>query len=273
MAIRIRCLNIADAEMAGRQPVQNDVAGTITAALVLIGNELLSGRTQDANLSHLARRLNAVGIRLTEVRIIPDTESAIVAAVNQLRTQVDYVFTTGGIGPTHDDITAASIALAFGVPLIRHPVAVRRLVEYFEARGVEVNEARLCMANTPEGAELIANQLSVAPGFCIGNVYVMAGVPKVMQVMLEALLPSLRHGPSLTSSSVVCDLAEGDVATGLQRIQAQHPELSIGSYPGKSEQGYRVSLVVRGADATAVSQAVSDIKSLVQDLGGRFAVE
>ncbi len=240
----------------------------ITAALILIGNELLSGRTQDSNLSHLARRLNDIGITLEEVRVIPDVEDTIVAAVNELRARVNYVFTTGGIGPTHDDITAESVAKAFGVPLIQHPEARRRLIEYFESRGVEVNEARLRMANTPQGAELIANQISVAPGFYIENVFVMAGVPKVMRVMLEEVLPRLKHGRPIKNVTVVCDLPEGTVAAGLRAIQYRHPELSIGSYPGKSENGYRVSMVVRGAVPEQVSSAARDIESLVNELGG-----
>ncbi len=240
----------------------------ITAALILIGNELLSGRTQDANLSHLALRLSEIGVGLVEARVIPDVEDTIIATVNELRERVTYVFTTGGIGPTHDDITAECIAKAFDVPLIRHPEAERRLLDYFDSRGVEVNEARLRMANTPEGAELIANQISVAPGFCIGNVYVMAGVPKVMQVMVEEILPRLRHGAPITSATVVCDLPEGTVATGLREIQSKYSDLTIGSYPGKANTGYRVSLVVRGAESEEVAAAAADIESLVRDLGG-----
>ncbi len=247
----------------------SDENTNITAALILIGNELLSGRTQDANLSHLARRLNEVGIGLVEARVIADVEDTIVATVNELRAQVDYVFTTGGIGPTHDDITAESIAKAFGVSLIQHPEARRRLIEYFETRGVEINEARLRMANTPQGAELIANQISVAPGFYIDNVFVMAGVPKVMRVMLEEVLPRLKRGRPIDNVTVVCDLPEGTVAAGLRDIQSRNPELSIGSYPGKSQNGYRVSLVVRGTAGEQVNQAARDIESLVEELGGR----
>lgn len=245
-------------------------SSAVSAALILIGNELLSGRTQDANLSHLAQRLGEVGISLVEARVIPDVEEKIIATVNELRQRVTYVFTTGGIGPTHDDITAECIAKAFDVPLIRHPEAERRLREYFESRGVEVNEARLRMANTPEGAELIANQISVAPGFSIGNVFVMAGVPKVMQVMVEEILPRLEHGVPISSATVVCDLPEGSVAMGLREIQSKYVDLSIGSYPGRANTGYRVSLVVRGADSEQVAAAAIDIESLVHDLGGHI---
>jgi len=241
---------------------------SVSAALILIGNELLSGRTQDANLNHLARRLAEIGIRLLEARVIPDIEDTIIGTVNELRERVTYVFTTGGIGPTHDDITAESVAKAFNVPLIRHPEAERRLREYFDMRGVEVNEARLRMANTPEGAELIANQISVAPGFYIGNVFVMAGVPKVMQVMLEEILPRLEHGPPIANATVICDLPEGTVAAGLLQIQNKYSVLDIGSYPGKSDHGYRVSLVVRGSDVGSVSRAAEDIEALVHQLGG-----
>jgi molybdenum cofactor synthesis domain-containing protein len=245
-------------------------SSAITAALILIGNELLSGRTQDANLGHLAQRLSEVGISLVEARVIPDVDETIIATVNELRERVSYVFTTGGIGPTHDDITAECIAKAFNVPLIRHPEAERRLIDYFETRGVEVNEARLRMANTPEGAELIANQISVAPGFSIGNVYVMAGVPKVMRMMVEEILPRLEHRAPITSATVVCDLAEGTVAMGLREIQSKYADLSIGSYPGRASTGYRVSLVVRGSDSDQVTAAAGDIASLVHDLGGHI---
>ncbi len=242
----------------------------ITAALILIGNELLSGRTRDANLNYLAQRLNEVGISLVEARVIPDVEETIISHVNELRRRATYVFTTGGIGPTHDDITAESVAKAFDVPLIRHPEAERRLLQYFTTRGVEVNEARLRMANTPQGAELIANQISVAPGFFIDNVYVMAGVPKVMQVMVDEILPRLQHRAPITSATVVCDLPEGTVAMGLREIQLKFAELSIGSYPGRANTGYRVSLVVRGANSERVTAAAADIESLVRDLGGHI---
>ena len=164
----------------------------VTAALIIIGNEILSGRIQDANLSYIATKLNdEAGIRLAEVRVVPDIEGEIVEAVNAMRVKHDYVFTTGGIGPTHDDITAESVAKAFGRKLIRHPEAYRRLVAQFEARGMEINEARLRMTNTPEGATLVENGISVAPGFQVDNVYVMAGVPQVAHAMIDWLAPRL----------------------------------------------------------------------------------
>ena len=163
----------------------------VTAALIIIGNEILSGRIQDANLSYIATKLNdEAGIRLTEARVVPDIEAEIVDAVNAMRTKHDYVFTTGGIGPTHDDITAEAVAKAFGRRLVRHPEAYRRLVEQFEKRGLEINEARLRMTNTPEGATLVENGISVAPGFQVENVYVMAGVPQVAHAMIDWLAPS-----------------------------------------------------------------------------------
>ncbi len=244
-----------------------------SAALVLIGNELLSGRTQDANMQYLAGRLTESGIRLLEVRVVPDIQERIVAAVNALRERFDYVFTTGGIGPTHDDITAPAVAAAFGVPLEPHPEAVRRLEEYFRTRGVEANAARMRMANTAAGAELIDNPVSAAPGFRIGNVFVLAGVPKIMRAMLEQVLPKLAHGAPILSATVVCDLPEGQVAAGLAEIQAQHPDLDIGSYPGRAAHGFRVSLVVRGTTAQRVETAAENVRRLVIGLGGSIIDE
>lgn len=241
---------------------------TITAALVLIGNELLSGRTQDANMQYLSRRLTEVGIRLVEARVVRDVQEDIIVAINALRKRATYVFTTGGIGPTHDDITAAAVAAAFEVPLIPHPEAVRRLTEYFRARGVDANAARMRMANTAEGAELINNPVSVAPGFRMGNVFVLAGVPKIMQAMLEEVIPALNRGAPILSTTVVCNLPEGQVAAGLEEIQARYPDLDIGSYPGKDAHGFRVSLVVRGTELDRVDQAAHSIKRLITDLSG-----
>ncbi|MDH3637641.1 MAG: molybdopterin-binding protein [Gammaproteobacteria bacterium] len=240
----------------------------ITAALVLIGNELLSGRTRDANMHYLAARLTEIGIRLVEARVVRDVQEDIIAAVNTLRNRVTYVFTTGGIGPTHDDITAAAVASAFDVPLAPHPEAVRRLTEYFSARGVDANAARMRMANTAAGAELIDNPVSVAPGFRIGNVFVLAGVPNIMQAMLEEVIPTLEHGEPVLSATVICNLPEGQVAAGLEEIQARYQDLDIGSYPGKDANGFRVSLVVRGTDPRRVAMAARNIEYLVTDLNG-----
>lgn len=242
-------------------------AKTVTAALLIIGNEILSGRTQDANLAYLASRLSALGIRLLEVRVVPDTEERIVSAVNALRAQCDYVFTTGGIGPTHDDITAEAIAKAFGVRLLRHPEAVARLRRQYE-NSSDLNEARLRMANVPEGGVLIDNPVSGAPGFQIGNVFVMAGVPSIMQAMFEGLRDRLVGGAPLRSRTIATYLAEGQIAEGLGALQARHPEVEIGSYPFYRRRRFGVSLVIRSIEAEAVEHVAGELKVMLTRLGG-----
>ncbi len=237
-----------------------------TAAVILIGNEILSGRTQDINLQHIAEHLCAVGIQVCECRVIADIEAVIVDAVNTLRHQYDYVFTTGGIGPTHDDITAQCVANAFGVPLLQHPQAVKLLTEYFQSRDVEVNEARMRMANVPQGGVLIENPVSVAPGFCVENVYVMAGVPRIMQAMFANILPTLEHGAVIYSVTVVCNLPEGIISRPLGELQEKYPQIDLGSYPGKSNATSRVSLVARGTDQDVLREVLADLEGLV----GRF---
>jgi molybdenum cofactor synthesis domain-containing protein len=241
---------------------------TVTAALLIIGNEILSGRTQDKNLAHIATTLNEVGVRLMEVRVIPDIEGEIVDAVNTLRRKFDYVFTTGGIGPTHDDITAESVAKAFGRKLIVHPEAFRRMDLHYKQMGREMNEARLRMAKTPEGATLIDNPISTAPGFNVENVYVMAGVPSIMQAMLEGIKGGLAGGAKVLSRTVLCTLGEGDVAAGLAAIQKAHPDMDIGSYPQYSRGNFRVSLVVRGTDPAALDGCRDEVMGLIRSLGG-----
>jgi molybdenum cofactor synthesis domain-containing protein len=239
---------------------------TVTACVLIIGNEILSGRIQDANLTFLAQGLNEVGVRLREARIIPDDPAAIVATVNAVREKFDYVFTTGGIGPTHDDITAECIAAAFGVPLIVHPEA-RRLLETHYPAGA-VNEARLRMARTPEGAELLLNPISRAPGFRIGNVYVMAGVPQVMQATFSELKYRLRGGATMLSRAVSCGLGEGTIATDLAALQGRYPDLEIGSYPYFRRSDFGTTLVVRGTDPERIAAAVAELTSLIRTLGG-----
>jgi len=243
---------------------------SITAALVLVGNELLSGRTQDINLNYVAKRLVDHGIALTEARVISDVAEVIQSTVNELRARHDYVFTTGGIGPTHDDITAENIAEAFGLELIVHPEAERLLRQYFEKRGVEANAARMRMARTPYGATLIDNPVSVAPGFKIENVYVMAGVPRIMQAMFENIVPTLRHGEIVESVSVICDLPEGQLAEPLEKIQDRFPAVDIGSYPGKTSDTIRVNLVARCADQPTLELVEDALKQLVDSLGGNL---
>ena len=240
-----------------------------TACLIIIGNEILSGRTQDKNLAYIADKLNGVGVRLMEVRVIPDIEDTIVATVNACRPQFDYIFTTGGIGPTHDDITAAAIARAFGVKLIRHPEAVRLLEESYATRDVPLNEARLRMADIPEGGTLIRNLATAAPGFKIGNVHVMAGVPRIMQSMLENILPTLQGSAPMASASISTNLPEGTIADGLAAIQLRFPEVEIGSYPHFVEGGgYSTTLVSRAYDKAQAEAATAAIAELIRTLGG-----
>ncbi len=240
---------------------------TVTAALLIVGNEILSGRTKDANLPFIAEKLGAMGIRLAEARVVPDVPEEIIDAVNALRGKYTYVFTTGGIGPTHDDITAECVARAFGVALIQNPEARRCLEERWAKTGTEPNEARLRMANTPEGAVLIDNPVSAAPGFQIGNVFVMAGVPKIMQAMFVGLRDRLVGGDPLLSRTIACDLAEGVLAAGLGELQARHAEVDIGSYPSYAGTGFRVALVLRHTDEAVLAAAVEDVYELIRSLG------
>jgi molybdenum cofactor synthesis domain-containing protein len=238
----------------------------VTACLIIIGNEILSGRTVDANLAYIATRLGETGIRMAEARIVPDHETAIVDAVNACRARHSYVFTTGGIGPTHDDITAACVAKAFGRRYERNREAERRLLAYYPPE--RVNEARMSMADMPEGAELIDNPISVAPGFRLENVYVLPGVPKIMQAMLDGLLPRLRGGARVLSRAITVLAPEGDVAAaGLGDIQARFPALEIGSYPFWRPEGPGTTIVFRGTDPVQIDAAASALLELAAKLG------
>ncbi|MBM3733393.1 MAG: competence/damage-inducible protein A [Acidimicrobiia bacterium] len=245
---------------------------TVTACLLIIGNEVLSGRTQDANLQYLAKSLNEIGVRLMETRVIPDVEETIIATVNECRAKFDYVITTGGIGPTHDDITAACISKAFGVRHVRNPEAEARLRRHY-ARPEDVNAQRLRMAEMPEGAELIDNPISKAPGFRIGNVIVLAGVPRIMQAMFEGYRHKLKGGAPMLSRTVVAFVPEGKMAAGLGQAQAAHPAVEIGSYPFFRDGKLGASLVVRGTDAAAVAAATEAVKATVRAQGGEPAEE
>ncbi|MBM3516588.1 MAG: competence/damage-inducible protein A [Alphaproteobacteria bacterium] len=237
-----------------------------TASVIVIGNEILSGRTQDTNLAYLAAGLVAQGIRLSEARIVPDSEAAIVGAVNACRARDDYVFTTGGIGPTHDDITAAAMAKAFGVPLRLDPEAYRRLqVHYGRA---DINAARLRMAHVPEGARLIDNPVSAAPGFQLGNVYVLAGVPRIMQAMFDGLRRGLRRGPAIYSRTITADLPEGEMAAPLAAVQERFPEVEIGSYPYFRQGRLGASIVLRATDAQRLASAAEAVRTFMHALGG-----
>ena len=235
----------------------------VTAGLLVIGDEILSGRTKDKNIGYTADYLTALGIDLKEVRVVSDDEFAIVSALNALRITYDYVFTTGGIGPTHDDITADCVAKAFGVALPYHPEAVAILKERMAKVGGELNEARMRMARVPEGGTLIANKVSGAPGFWIGNVIVMAGVPSVMQSMLDEVAPKLKTGAKLLSVTVRADAKEGDVGSELGAIAKAHPEAIIGSYPFFDEKmGPNTNIVVRARDPEKLKQ----VKEAVEDM-------
>jgi molybdenum cofactor synthesis domain-containing protein len=237
-----------------------------TAALLIIGNEILSGRTQDANTSYIAKGCEALGVRLREVRVIPDIEDEIVAALDALRQRYSYVFTTGGIGPTHDDITAAAIARAFSLPIHRDPEAVRRLEGHY--RPGDLTEARLKMAEMPVGSSLIDNPVTTAPGFQIGNVFVMAGVPAICRGMFDGLRNRLVGGPLMLSRTVSCPLAEGVIAADLKAIQARYAAIEIGSYPYFRRGVTGTALVLRGTEAGALDRAEEEVRAMVRGLGG-----
>ncbi|HET7849242.1 MAG TPA: molybdopterin-binding protein [Pseudolabrys sp.] len=243
----------------------NSMPSTIvTAAVLVIGDEILSGRTKDKNVGYIADFLTALGIDLREVRIVPDVEEEIVAALNALRGRYTYVFTTGGIGPTHDDITADSVARAFAVPIGYHPEAVAILKERMARIGGELNEARMRMARIPQGAALVPNKVSGAPGFWIGNVITMAGVPAIMQAMLDEVAPKLKTGARLLSETIRADAKEGDVGTELGEIARAHPDAIIGSYPFFDEKlGANTNIVVRSRDATRLAQVKAEVEAML----------
>jgi molybdenum cofactor synthesis domain-containing protein len=228
-----------------------------TAALVIIGDEILSGRTQDRNIAQIASWLNVQGIRLSEVRVVPDVEARIVEAVNTLRTAHDYLFTTGGIGPTHDDITVDAIAAALGVPVVIHPEARTVLERYYETRG-GINEGRLRMARVPEGAELIPNRMSGAPGIKVGNMFILAGVPHITAGMLDALTGTLEGGRPLVSVQIGGMVPESEVAELLRQTERMHEGVSIGSYPFFRDGQVGANFVVRSEDESQ-AQAVADL--------------
>src|SRR5918999_2025455 len=229
---------------------------SVTAALLVIGDEILTGRTKDKNIGYIAEYLTGIGIDLREVRVVPDIEAEIVAAVNALRRRYTYLFTTGGIGPTHDDITADSVAKAFGVPIDYDPEVVELLRARFAERGADMNEARMRMARIPKGAALVKNKVSTAPGFWLGNVIVMAGVPAIMQGMLDEVAPKLKTGVKMLSETVCANAREGDIGSELGEIAKANPEVAIGSYPYFDDKlGPNTNIVVRGRDQAKLSTA------------------
>ena len=244
----------------------------VTAAILVIGDEILSGRTKDKNIGYIADYMTAIGIDLKEVRVVSDDETAIVEALNALRTKYTYVFTTGGIGPTHDDITADCIAKAFGVSINHHPEAVAILKERMAKLGGELNAARLRMARIPHGAELVNNKVSGAPGFWIGNVIVMAGVPSIMQAMLDDVAPKLKTGAKLLSETIRADAKEGDVGTELGNVAKAHPEAIIGSYPFFDEKlGPNTNIVVRSRDAGKLAAAKAAVEAMLTSVKAQIA--
>lgn len=244
-------------------PIPEAQPAAVTAALLVIGDEILSGRTRDVNIGTTAEFCTDLGIELSEVRVVPDVEAEIVAAINALRPRYTYVFTTGGIGPTHDDITADAVAKAFGVKLPINPVAREMLESRWRESGTEVNEARLRMARIPEGADLIVNSVSAAPGFRIENVHVMAGVPIIMKAMLEALLPTLRTGRKVLSRTVPAQVGEGVIAGPLSALQGEYPDVKMGSYPRMGDGAVRTELVLRSPDAARLDEATARLRTIV----------
>ncbi|HSZ53152.1 MAG TPA: molybdopterin-binding protein [Caulobacteraceae bacterium] len=244
-----------------------DETDRVTAAVLIIGDEILSGRTQDINLNHIARYLGAFGVDLVEARVVPDVKAEIIAALDALRTRWDYVITTGGIGPTHDDITAECVAEAFGVELEEHPEILEMMRERW---GAEPNPARRRMARVPVGGSLVRNPVQGPPGFQIGNVFVLAGVPRIMQGMLEDVGPRLRTGRVVVSRTVrVEGTGESAMAAPLEVLARAHPNLSLGSYPFFTADGFGSNLVVRGRDAEEVARAVEELVAAMAEVGAR----
>ena len=233
----------------------------VTACMLIIGNEVLSGRTQDKNLSFLSTCLGEIGVDMREARIIPDDPATIIDTLNACRARFDYVFTTGGIGPTHDDITADCVAEAFDVPLEYHPEAMAQLTAHYEAMGAEFNEARQRMARIPRGGGLIDNPVSTAPGFVIENVYVMAGVPKIMQAMVENVLPTLKGGEQLASITVTAQVPEGQIADEMGALQGEYDDINLGLYPFYGPQGAGVSVVARSRDKPRLAEVEEKIRA------------
>jgi len=235
----------------------------VTAAVLVIGDEILSGRTKDKNIGYIAEYLTTIGVDLCEVRVVPDVAEEIVAALNALRARYTYLFTTGGIGPTHDDITADCVAKAFGVAIDYDPRAVAIMKERFDAMGTTMNEARMRMTRIPAGAELVLNKVSAAPGFWIGNVIVMAGVPSIMQAMLDDVAPKLSTGAKMLSETVRANAREGDVGTELGAVAKAHPDVMIGSYPFMDDRGPNTNIVVRARDAAKLAAAKAAVEEML----------
>jgi molybdenum cofactor synthesis domain-containing protein len=248
--------------MAENSP--NDI---VTAAVLVIGDEILSGRTKDKNIGYIAEHCTAIGIQLKEVRVVADEESDVVAAVNALRARYTYVFTTGGIGPTHDDITADCIAKAFGVGIDVDPRALALLKPYYEKRGLELTPGRLRMARIPDGASLVDNSISIAPGFMVENVITMAGVPNIMQVMLDAVTPRLRTGRKMHTIAIDLDYPEGAIAEMFGAHQKLYPDVAMGSYPTIRDNRPCTQLVLRSVEEEKLARAAAGLREKLAAMG------
>jgi molybdenum cofactor synthesis domain-containing protein len=259
----------------GTEREMGDASEIVTAGILVIGDEILSGRTKDRNIGYIAEYLTNIGVDLREVRVVADDEAAIVEALNALRARYTYVFTTGGIGPTHDDITADSVARAFGVAIDYHPQAIALMKAHFANMGTDLNEARMRMARVPAGAELVPNRISAAPGFKIDNVIVLAGVPTIMQAMLDAVAPQLKTGTVVVSHTVRADCREGDIGTELGGIAKAFPEVTIGSYPFVDEAtgAPNTNLVVRGRDPARVAAAMAAVRTMLGEVRARLMAQ
>jgi molybdenum cofactor synthesis domain-containing protein len=258
--------------MAADSPTVDSRSEIVTAAVLVIGDEILSGRTKDKNIGYIAEYLTAIGIDLKEVRVVADDEPEVVAALNALRARYDYVFTTGGIGPTHDDITAECVAKAFGVPINYDPRAVALLSARLAETGAPMNEARMRMTRIPQGAELVHNKISAAPGFWIGNVIVMAGVPHIMQAMLDAAAPKLRTGTKMLSETVRADCREGDIGSELAAVANTHSGVVIGSYPFMDEKrGPNTNVVIRSRDPQKLAAAREAVEAMLAKVQAALA--
>ncbi len=245
----------------------NASAEIVTAAILVIGDEILSGRTKDKNIGYIAEHCTRIGIQLKEVRVVSDEESDVVAAVNALRARYTYVFTTGGIGPTHDDITADCIAKAFGVGIDVDPRALALLKPYYDKRGLELTPGRLRMARIPDGASLVDNSISIAPGFMVENVITMAGVPNIMQVMLDAVTPRLKTGKKMLTLAIDLAFPEGAIAEMFGAHQKEFPEVSMGSYPMLRDNKPCTQLVLRATDADLLDAAHAGLKAKLSAMG------
>ena len=243
-----------------------------TAGILIIGDEILSGRTQDKNANFIAKNLTLSGIKLEEIRVIKDEKKTIVSSVKRFSEKYNYVFTTGGIGPTHDDITTESIAAAFKVDLEKNKIAMNLLKKHYKKSNIDFNEARQKMAIIPKGALLIDNPVSVAPGFNIRNVYVFAGIPKIMQSMFHSISSKLKGGIIIKSKTITCDIGEGKIASDLSQIEKQFLNMKIGSYPYFNPKSFGTSIVIRSEKIEDIDLALEKLTKIIKQFGGKYEI-